>query len=183
MEYGVVVIWLLFICSSVPVEAHCFCQWNQIICISLLCADWFKPLPELGPRLNIRTFFLCMGIYIVNIRRSWDRFIVTMGIPTLVWRHLYIDTDPCVGSLSTRPWGKMQWTLNQTLKLSLAKCLHVSVGLTNLKDIRIRISNQITSKVYIYEMPRMTTSSRPTKTELFSNSWLYRIAYKVIVDW
>ena len=40
MEYVVVGIWLFFISSSVPVEAHCFCQRNETIYISLLCADW-----------------------------------------------------------------------------------------------------------------------------------------------
>ena len=35
-------------------------------------------------------------IYIVKLRRSWDRLIFMMGIPTLVRRHLHIETVPGV---------------------------------------------------------------------------------------
>ena len=35
-----------------------------------------------------------MGIPMLKIRRSWDRLIFNMGIPVLVWRHLYIETAP-----------------------------------------------------------------------------------------
>ena len=31
----------------------------------------------------------------LKIRRSWDRLIFNMGIPILVRRYLYIETDPC----------------------------------------------------------------------------------------
>ena len=36
-----------------------------------------------------------MGNLIVEIRRSYDRLISTMGFPILVRRHLYIESGPC----------------------------------------------------------------------------------------
>ena len=47
---------------------------------------------EPGPRLNIKTVFLCIGISMIKIRRSWDRLIFIMGIPILVRWHLYIGS-------------------------------------------------------------------------------------------
>ena len=35
-----------------------------------------------------------MGIPMLKIRRMWDRLILSMGIPILVRRHLYIETPP-----------------------------------------------------------------------------------------
>ena len=44
------------------------------------------------PRLNIKTGFPGVGIYIIKIRRSWDRLIFIIGMLIVVKRHLYIET-------------------------------------------------------------------------------------------
>ena len=43
---------------------------------------------------NMKTVFPVIGIYIINIRRSWDRLIFIMDIPILVKRHVYIEPGP-----------------------------------------------------------------------------------------
>ena len=46
------------------------------------------------PCLDIKTVFPGMGIPMLKIRRSQDRLIFNMGIPILLWRHLYIEMAP-----------------------------------------------------------------------------------------
>ena len=55
--------------------------------------DKYNASKDTGPRLNIKTVFPCMEILILMIRRSWDRFIFILGIPILLRRHLYIESD------------------------------------------------------------------------------------------
>ena len=50
----------------------------------------------LGPDSIKRCRLTCIGNPIVEIRRSYDRLISTMGFPILVRRHLYIEAGPCV---------------------------------------------------------------------------------------
>ena len=61
-----------------------------------------KQLP--GPRFNIGTVFPGMVILMLKIRRSRDRLIFNMGIPILVRRHLYIETDPSFSSMIPGEW-------------------------------------------------------------------------------
>ena len=46
-------------------------------------------MPSLEPYFDIKTNFPGIGILIVKIRLSWDCFIFIMGLPILVWQHLY----------------------------------------------------------------------------------------------
>ena len=57
-----------------------------------------------GPSLNIKTIFPGMGIPMLKIRRSRDRLIFNMVIPTPVRWHLYIEMAPS-------PWTNVVcWT-------------------------------------------------------------------------
>ena len=38
--------------------------------------------------------YLCIGISVVKIRRSWNHLMFVMGTPILVRKHLYIQTPP-----------------------------------------------------------------------------------------
>ena len=49
---------------------------------------------EPGPCLNIKTVFLAMKIFIIQIKWSWDLLIFIMVIPILVRRYLYDETVP-----------------------------------------------------------------------------------------
>ena len=79
-----------------------------------------------GPRLNIKTVFLRIGIPIIKIRRSRDRLIFVMGIPILVRRRLFIETahisrwnELCSGNdLFT---CELQWNLNQITMILIEK--------------------------------------------------------------
>ena len=67
-----------------------------------------------------RPSFPGIGILMLKIRLSWDRLIFNMGIPILVRRHLYMETDPwSFIFLYNKPhntwtiWNKFQWNLNE----------------------------------------------------------------------
>ena len=51
-------------------------------------------VPESGSLLNIEAVFPGMGISMIKIRRSSDRLIFTMGIPTVARLFLYTETIP-----------------------------------------------------------------------------------------
>ena len=57
--------------------------------------------------LSKKAVFLCVGILIIKIRRSWDRLIFIMGITTLL-RHFYIE--PTLTKLSDQTWRELQNT-------------------------------------------------------------------------
>ena len=54
--------------------------------------------PALGPDSIQRCHLISIGNPIVEIRRSCDRLICTMGFPIPVRRHLYIESGPCSNS-------------------------------------------------------------------------------------
>ena len=66
----------------------------------------------------------------MEIRRSYDRLISTMGFPILVWRHLYIESGPW--SL----WGEIhQWQMSflhkgpimgKVLPVMVSSCVHIN---------------------------------------------------------
>ena len=51
---------------------------------------------KLGPD-SIYKYFTSVGNPIVEIGRSYDRLISTMGFPVLVRQHLYIESGPWLG--------------------------------------------------------------------------------------
>ena len=53
---------------------------------------WHSKQP--GPRFNIATIFPGVWIPVIKIRWSWDCLIFMIGTPTLVRRHVYIETAP-----------------------------------------------------------------------------------------
>ena len=63
--------------------------------VSAMAADGLTTQgAALGPPLNTKTDFACMGIPVLNVRQSWDHLIFNMRIPILVRRHLYTETPP-----------------------------------------------------------------------------------------
>ena len=66
---------------------HKICFWNP------LSVNWVHYSGDPGPRLNIKTVFPGIGISMLKIRRLRDRLIFNMGIPILVRRCLYTETN------------------------------------------------------------------------------------------
>ena len=81
-------------------------------------SSWWPILHTLitdpGPHFSIKTFLPGIGFTWKKLRRSWDRLIFIMGIPTRVRRHLYIETVP--SSLRTPPdsWTGSPAHMNHT---------------------------------------------------------------------
>ena len=76
-------------------------------------AIWVAIWP--GPRRNIKTVFAGVGISIIKIRRLWDRLIFKIGIPILLIRYLYIETDPWTALSSFARWWRWGWPLHPSL--------------------------------------------------------------------
>ena len=76
-----------------------FNHWNREVVMSI--ALWYlfgiswTMIPRPGPRP--RWHLTSLGNPIVEIRRSYDRLISTMGFPVLVRWHLYIESGPSSG--------------------------------------------------------------------------------------
>ena len=56
-----------------------------------------------GACLNIKTVFLGMGIPFIKILWLWDHLIFIMGIPTMVRRHLFIETGHKASNCNSFP--------------------------------------------------------------------------------
>ena len=91
-----------------------------VVCLWLAREIEFGLERETGLRLSLKVVFPGMGISIIKIRRSRDRLIFIMGIPTLVRRCLYIETVP---------WYPMCGLLSMVFFIS---CLYVSCFVQNL---------------------------------------------------
>ena len=80
--------------------------WRHNVSVSLLPTDsspHWNVAPwciVLGPNSIQRWHPTSIGNPIVEIRRSYDRLISTMGFPILIRRHLYIESGPCNQSSS-----------------------------------------------------------------------------------
>ena len=65
----------------------------NIMNVTLTASSLFHPSYQWsGTPLNVKNVVPDMGIRMLKIRRSRDRFIFTMGIPISVRRHIYIET-------------------------------------------------------------------------------------------
>ena len=62
-----------------------------------------------GPDSILRWRLTCIGNPIVEIRRSYDRLISTMGFPILVRLHLYIESGPGGDWLPVCWWTELIW--------------------------------------------------------------------------
>ena len=81
--------WLTWGATAVGTITHCGnLGWHN--------APWtkFESMKHTGPRFDIKTVFPRYGHPMLEIRRSRDRLIFNMEIPTLERRHLYIETVP-----------------------------------------------------------------------------------------
>ena len=65
-----------------------------------------------------------IGNRIVEIRRSYDRLISTMGFPILVRRHLYIDSGPRWYYILSVVWICHCWDKVDMVFISLQYCTH-----------------------------------------------------------
>ena len=83
----------------------CKATWNQRLLVETFYEleifsnkynlfDMKATLRHLGPDSINRCHLTSIGNPIVEIRRSYDRLISTMGFPILVRRHLYIESGP-----------------------------------------------------------------------------------------
>ena len=79
--------------------------------------QWYKRKP--GPQFNIK--ITSIGNPIVEIRRSYDRLISTMGFPILVRQHLYIES---------LPWGVYLHLIMNIIAFQLCTLISVIVILS-----------------------------------------------------
>ena len=105
-----------------------------------------------GPRFNIKCHLTSIGNPIVEIRRSYDRLISTMGFPILVRRHLYIESGPWTcNDLSNHCGHWRQWRLwnkNQLVWKSWTHYLYFRntrayMNVMLVKDIQVHITISI----------------------------------------
>ena len=80
------------------IHAHQFSLLTHILQKSKRPRPWHN---SLGPDSISRCHLTSIGNPIVEIRRSYDRLISTMGFPILVRRHLYIESGFCCTRTST----------------------------------------------------------------------------------
>ena len=82
-------------------------------------------------RLNIKMVFSGMAIFIIKIRRSWDRLIFIMGIPILVRRHLLYWDGRLVSGMHRKVslsvfelsmWGKIMIPMWLPVLSTVHKC-------------------------------------------------------------
>ena len=92
----------------------------------------------LGPDSIYRCRFTSWGNPIVEIRRSYDRLISTMGFPKLVRWHLYVESGPC--NVSTN----YHWAFSVNTH-------HPSLCMFHYDDvIMTTMASQITSLTVVY---------------------------------
>ena len=117
--YSMLIIWLLYVQHAVGYKSY---QFLSRVCWIIWCFRFKKPARmffgykilrmvfthiltvitlryayprrHLGPDSIYRWHLTSIGNPIVEIRRSYDRLISTMGFPMLVRRHLYIESGP-----------------------------------------------------------------------------------------
>ena len=112
------------ITHSKQMQNGCYKHSNNDMDISMLM-DAAQP----GPRLNIKTAFPRYGDSHLKIRRSRDRLIFNMGIPILVRRHLYFETDHRIPNrnyenykiVASRTWAKCMRNCN--FQLNMGTCV------------------------------------------------------------
>ena len=82
---------------------------------------------DLGPDSILRCRLTGIGNPIVEIRRSYDRLISTMGFPIPVRRHLYIELGP---------WSSTRTDFNYLHHLSAEKLEDINIFSWSLKTIQ-----------------------------------------------
>ena len=77
----------------------CRPQMGPMLALWALLSGCYMPdslyVTHLSPDLTQRRHLTSIGNPIVEIRRSYDRLISTMGFPILVRWHLHIESGPC----------------------------------------------------------------------------------------
>ena len=82
------------LCNILSVPGLYDCNRRTYVIISTSTSFGGPKLTTFGPWFNIK--MSCIGTPIVEIRRSYDRLISTMGFPIPVRWYLYIDSGPCM---------------------------------------------------------------------------------------
>ena len=78
----------------------------------------------------------------MEIRRSYDRLISTMGFPILVRQHLYIESGP-------RTW-RSHYIPQKSVDVITHPCLYFSLSLLVKGPLDINIHKSITTYLYLY---------------------------------
>ena len=106
-------------------------QADKVWCIGHIIHMSFHISDNLGPDSIKRCHLTSIGNPIVEIRRSYDRLISTMGFHIPVRRHLYIESGPWSGIISIWfPVGRMVLAVKAVEKKCLVarRCYMISQG-------------------------------------------------------
>ena len=93
--YLSITVWTLMWFFSFHIEYFCYnLSLYGLIWIKMNAVFCFPEFEHPGPWFNIKMTSCQYRKFHVEIRRSYDRLISTMGFPILVRRHLYIESGP-----------------------------------------------------------------------------------------
>ena len=124
----------------------------------------------------------------MEIRRSYDRLISTMGFPILVWRHLYIESGPW--SL----WGEIHhWIMSflhkgpimgKVLPVMVSSCVHINFYLPIrcstdfiLWSLLYPRFNEVERGVYWFHLVRLSVCGQNRVCSVFSTILVGSISY------